>query len=316
MRTFAATILLLLAATTTQSAPEILDGVAAIVNSNVITYSEVRDYVQPAIQQLQRQYTGEELREKIRAAHVDALNNLIDRTLILSEFNTKGYTIPDTIIEQQINDTIANEYGGDRTAFTKTLQAQKLTYAQYREKVREHTIIQAMRNRKSQQEIVISPHRIEEYYKQHPDDYKVKDQVKLRMIVIKKTGTDNEARRAFAQSLVAKLDAGAKFEDLAKQYSEDADAKRGGERDWIIRDTIQKDLNDAAFSLKPGQHSKLVEASTGYYILKVDDFKPAHTKTLAESRDTIEKLLIQEQRAKMQENWVRELRARAFIKLF
>jgi parvulin-like peptidyl-prolyl isomerase len=316
MKTFVALILAVWMAIAAQSAPDILDGVAAIVNSNVITYSEVRDYVQPAIQQLQRQYSGEELREKIRATQMDALNNLIDRTLILHEFNSKGYTIPDTIIEQQINEIIANEYGGDRTAFTKTLQAQKLTYGQYREKIRERTVIQAMRNRKSQQEVVVSPHRIEEYYKHHLDDYKVKDQVKLRMIFIKKAGADDDARRAFAQSLVTKLESGAKFEDLAKQYSEDADAKRGGERDWIVRDTIQKELNDAAFSLKPSQHSKLIETAAGYYMLKVDDVKPAHTKTLADVRDNIEKILIQEQRARMQEHWVRDLRAKAFIKLF
>jgi len=316
MKTSAFLLATLLAASTAFAAEEILDGVAAIVNSNLITYSEVREYVQPAIQQLQREYSGAELRDKIRSTQMDALNNLIDRALILHEFSTKGFTIPDTVIEQQINDIIANEYGGDRTAFTKTLQAQKLTFAQYREKIRERTIVQAMRNRKTQQEIVVSPHRIEEYYKQHLADFKVNDQVKLRMIFIKKTSTDDNARRAFAESLVAKLDTGAKFEDLAKQHSEDADAKKGGDRDWITKDTILKEINDAAFSLKPGQHSKLIETKDGYYILQVDDVRPARTKTLADVRDTIEKLLIQEQRAKMQENWVHELRAKAFIRFF
>jgi parvulin-like peptidyl-prolyl isomerase len=136
------------------------------------------------------------------------------------------------------------------------------------------------------------------------------------MIFLKKTGADNEARRAFAQSLVAKLDAGAKFEDLARQHSEDSAASKGGERDWIARDTIQKDLNDAAFSLKSGQHSQLIETKEGCYILQADDFKPAHTKPLAEVRDGIEKTLIQEQRTRMQENWVRELRAKAYIRHF
>ncbi len=316
MKTSTLLLITIFAASTAFAAEEILDGVAAIVNSNVITYSEVREYVQPAIQQLQHEYSGTELRDKIRATQMDALNNLIDRTLILNEFNTKGYSIPDTVIEQQINDIIASEYGGDRTAFTKTLLAQKLTFAQYREKIRDRTIVQAMRNRKTQQEIVASPHRIEEYYKQHLTDYKVNDQVKLRMIFIKKTSTDDTARRAFAEGLVAKLDTGAKFEEIAKQHSEDADAKKGGDRDWIAKDTILKELNDAAFSLKLGQHSKLVETKDGYYILQVDAVRPAYTKTLAEVRDIIEKLLIQEQRTKMQENWVRELRAKAFIRLF
>ena len=220
---------------------------------------------------------------------------------------------------QQINETIANDYGGDRTAFTKTLQAQKLTYSQYRDKVRERTIVQAMRSKRVQQEIVISPNRIEQYYKTHVADYKIEDEVKLRMIFIKKP-TDptisTASRREFGASLVAKLDNGANFADLAKQHSEDSDAKKGGERDWIAKDSLRKELNDVAFNLKPGQHSQLIETKEGFYIIQVDEARAAHTKPLAEVRDTIEKLLIQEQRARMHENWVRELRAKAFIRLF
>jgi peptidyl-prolyl cis-trans isomerase SurA len=311
---------LLLTASSALAAEEFfLDGVAAIVNSNVITHSQVHEFVQPVLMQLRREYTGKELDEKIRIAKQDALNNLIDRTLIIEEFNTKGYMIPDNLIEQQINDTIANDYGGDRTSFTKTLQAQKLTFPQYREKVRERTIIQAMRSKKSQHEIVISPNRIEQYYKTHLADYKLEDQVKLRMIFIKKSADPDvptASRRAFGESLLTKLDNGTNFADLAKQHSEDADAKKGGERDWITRDTIQKQLNDAAFGLKPGQHSKLIETKEGFYIIQVDDFRAAHTKPLSEVRDTIEKVLAEEQRARMHENWVRELRSKAFIRIF
>jgi parvulin-like peptidyl-prolyl isomerase len=297
------------------AAPEVLDGVAAIVNSNVITYSEVREFVRPVAQQLQREYSGQELAEKIRSAQKDALNNLIDRALIIHEFHTKGYSIPETVIEEQINQIVANDYGGDRAAFTKTLQAQQLTYSQFRDQIRDRTIIQAMRNRKTQAEIVVSPHKIEQYYKEHIADYKVDDQIKLHMIFIKKDG-DPEPRRKLGEELVAKLDKGAKFEDLAKQHSEAKEAEKGGDWGWVRKDDLRKELNEIAFILKPGQHSKLIETKEGFYIIRVDELKAAHTKPLTEVRDQIEKLLLQEQRAKMQENWVKELRAKAFIRLF
>ena len=300
---------------------KMLDGVAAIVNSNVITYSEVREFVRPVIQQLQRETSGEELVQKIRVAEEDALNNLIDRALIIHEFNTKGFSIPENVIEQQINEVIAGEYGGDRTAFIKTLQARKITYAQYRDQIRDRTIIQAMRHRKTEQEIVVSPYRIEQHYKDHLADYKVDDQIKLRMIFIKKNApttdaTTTDPRRQLGDSLVAKLDGGAKFEDLAKQYSDGKEAKQGGEWGWVGKDALRKELNEVAFTLKPGQHSKLIETKEGYYILHVDDFRAAHTQTLPEVRDAIEKHLLEEQRGKMMENWVRELRAHAFIRMF
>ncbi|MCX7887637.1 MAG: peptidylprolyl isomerase [Verrucomicrobiae bacterium] len=292
------------------------EGIAAIVNSNVITFSEVRRYVEPLVPELNRRYSGAELQERIRAAMRDALEHLIDRRLILDEFHAKGYSIPDNFVEQEINREIESKFEGDRARFIKTLQEQKLTYSQYREQVRERLIVQAMRARKTQATPVVSPHRIEEYYKQHIDDYKVKDQAKLRMIYVKKTGSDDDARRAFAESLLTKLDQGAKFEELARQYSEDPAAQRGGERDWIARDTLQKELNDAAFNLRPGQHSRVVETKDGFFIVKMDDFKPAHTKPLAEVRESIEKILSQEQSTRAFEEWIRELRAKAFIRYF
>jgi len=375
------------AATTEQS--EVVDGVAAIVNDKVITYSEVRDYVQPFLQQLRRTYSGKELVEKVRAAQMDALNNLIDRELIIQEFNQKGYSIPATVVDGQLNDVIASDYGGDRSTFIKTLQAQRMTLAQYRDQLRDQIIVQAMRHHKTEQEVVASPYKIEKYYQEHLDDYKIGDQIKLRMIFIKKsppespppastetgrasepakasaetnmvseavpaTAATNQAaqvsaidtqqtaqvastdrivstsqrevapapaplpvdpRRKLGEEILGKLDAGDSFDSMAKLYSEGKEAKEGGDWGWIGYDVLRKEY-EVAFSLRPGQHSKLIETDEGYYILQVDDVKPAHTKPLAEVRDEVEKILLEQQRTKMQEQWVKELRAKAYIRLF
>ncbi len=77
-----------------------------------------------------------------------------------------------------------------------------------------------------------------------------------------------------------------------------------------------KSLSDVAFSLQAGEHSDVVAAETGYYILFVEDVKPAHVRPLTEVRTTIEKVVEQEQRLRAQERWVDQLRARAYIKTF
>ena len=375
---------------------EIVDGVAAIVNSNIITYSQVRQFVQPVVQQLRRNFSGQELVEQVRKAQMDALNSLIERALIIQEFNAKGYKIPETVIDQQINDIIADDYGGNRATFVKTLEAENLTLSQYREQVRDRVIIQAMRGHKTQQAVIVSPYKIETYYKDNLDQYKVGDQIKLRMIFIKRgrteavrsqnpeasadatattmksaeplvsdrtnvaangetLGTNNvpavaptttvteaniamtniaataetnaaaaseparppvDLQRELAEEIFAKLDAGESFESMARVYSEGKEAKEGGDWGWIGKDVLRKELNETAFSLKPGQHSRLIETAEGYYILQVDDVKPAHTMPLAEVRDDIEKVLLQQQRAKMQEEWVKDLRTKAYIRLF
>ena len=317
-------------------AADIVDGVAAIVNDKVITYSEVREYVQPVVQQLRRQFSGDELIEKVRAAQMDALNNLIQRALILQEFQTKEYKLPETAIDNEINDIVTQDFGGDRSAFVRTLQSQNMTLARYRDQVRERFIVQAMLQHKTQQNVVVSPFKIEKYYQDHIHEYKLEDQIKLRMIflgrsatnapAVAETGSTNETsaatapvvdpHRLLAGEILAKLDAGTKFADLAKDFSEGKEGQQGGDWGWVGRDSLRKEINEVAFNLKAGQHSQIIETEQGYYVLQVDEINPAHTKPLAEVRDEIEKSLLADQRAKMQDDWVKELRRKAYIRLF
>ena len=298
--------------------PEIVDGIAAIVNSNVITYSDIRDYVQPVLAQLRRNYTGSNLIEKVQAAQMDALNNLIERHLILQEFNGKGYSFPDTVVDEQLNNTIATDFGGDRSALIKTLEAEKMTLVKYREQLRDRIIVQAMRNRKTQNEVVVSPYKISTYYQAHIADYKVDDQIKLRMITIKKPAIPEpeDARRKLADEIWTKLEAGTSFDSLAKLHSDGKEGKQGGDWGWVGRDELRKELSTPAFQLKPGQHSHVIETTDGYYILQVDEMNAAHTKPLSEVRGEIESHLLQDQRAKMEQDWVKQLRAKAFIRIF
>jgi len=321
-------VLLMMAWRAPAATPEIVDGVAAVVNDRVITYSEVRMLALPAIERLRQQYDGDELHAKARTAHMDALNQLIERALILQEFKEKGYNIPDNIIEQELSGVIANDFGGSRETFIKTLEAQKMTLAQYREQIRERIIVQAMRSRKVQQEVVVSPAKMEKYYQEHLEEYKVGDQIKLRMIVVRRPSTNSvttasstdatadDPHRKLSDEIFAKLDAKESFDSLARTYSEAKEAKDGGDWGWITRDNLREELREAAFRLKPGQHSAIVETMDGYYILQVDDVQPAHVKPLAEVRDQIESILLQQKRAKLQEEWVKQLRAKAYIHVF
>src|ERR1051325_2464897 len=73
---------------------QLLDGIAAIVNTNIITFSAVREMVLPVERELRRTYAGQELQEKLKASALDALNTLVERSLIVQEFKSKEFKIP------------------------------------------------------------------------------------------------------------------------------------------------------------------------------------------------------------------------------
>jgi len=103
-----------------------------------------------------------------------------------------------------------------------------------------------------------------------------------------------EAQRR-TEDLLKQLRAGAKFEDLARKYSEDpGSAKEGGSLGWIGKGRTVPEFEKAAFSLPKGQISDLVKSSYGFHIIRVDDRQDAHMKTLDEVKDQIEPILKQQ----------------------
>src|ERR1039458_6936948 len=129
--------------------PEVVDGIAAIVNGEVVTYSQVRDLSGPREKLLRSQFKDDELINKIREARQAALKDLIDRQLILQSFKKENFQIPDHFVEEKMHDIIREDFGGDRNTFVKTLQAQNYTLGEFKKMESERIIVQAMRDRKS-----------------------------------------------------------------------------------------------------------------------------------------------------------------------
>jgi parvulin-like peptidyl-prolyl isomerase len=165
--------------------------------------------------------------------------------------------------------------------------------------------------------IVISPYKIETEYALHLDDMKVEDEVKLRMIFLaNKPDRDAPATKKLAEEILSRIKAGASFAEEASTHSDDAYKAEGGLRPAEDRKTLREDLAKVAFSLKPGDVSEVLEVAEGFYIMKVEEFHPAHTKALGEVRGEIEKKLESEQRQRLRKQWIDRLKSKAFIRLF
>ncbi len=298
--------------------PEVVDGVAAVVNGEVITYSQVRGVVAPREKLLSAQFSGEELIKKVKEARAAALQDLIDRQLILQAFRKDNYQIPDHFVEERMHDIIQTDFGGDRNTFIKTLEAQNFTMGEFKKMELEKMIVQAMRGKNVKLQMIASPAKVEEYYKAHRDEFTSKAQIKLRLIMIPSHASDGNAaaQKAMADEIFGKLVNGAEFERMAQLYSEDSTREHGGDWGWVERKTLAAPLEKVAFSLEPGKISNIVEFGGNYYILKVEDRHGGDTKSLADARPDIEKKLIQQEAQNLQERWLTSLRSKAYIKTF
>ena len=208
--------------------PNLADGVKAVVNDTVITYSQVQDSVAPEMQALQLQYASQPdlLRQKAGDLLRDGLEQLVERELILRNFDVQGYHLPDSVVDQLVADRIRDRYQ-NRITLMKTLQKEGMTYDQFRSQVREQYIVSALRSKNVAQEIVISPYKVETYYLQHTNDYKLEDEVNLRMISLKKSGSDDTNTAALAHEVVLKIKEGASFQEMAASLAGDSSQRQG-----------------------------------------------------------------------------------------
>ncbi|MGZ4788865.1 MAG: peptidyl-prolyl cis-trans isomerase [Terriglobales bacterium] len=148
---------------------------------------------------------------------------------------------------------------------------------------------------------------LQSYYRDRQDQYRVPDQVDVRHILIKTPlpGPDGKvdqnavkAAEKKAEDVLAKLKAGGNFADLAKKYSDDtASAQNGGSLGWIQKGRTVPEFEKAAFSLKPGETSGIVQSSYGFHIIHVDGKQEAHLKSLDEVKPEIEPIVRQQKAA-------------------
>ena len=144
----------------------------------------------------------------------------------------------------------------------------------------------------------ISDADVQAYYQQHLSDYKVENRVHAEQIVFNTLGK-TDAEVALIKQQTQKVDDqakhGAKFEDLAKKYSEDTNTKtKGGDIGWIVAGQTAPSFEKAAFSLPKGGVSDVVQTPYSFDIIKVVEKEDAHTKSLAEVHDSIVTTLTQE----------------------
>jgi peptidyl-prolyl cis-trans isomerase D len=141
------------------------------------------------------------------------------------------------------------------------------------------------------QGIQVSDDQLKVQYQKNIQDYQVPNRVHVEHILLMTVGkTDAEVDeiKKKAEDVLKQARSGAKFEDLAKKYTEDPGTKdKGGDLGWIVQQQTVPEFEKAAFSLQKGQISDLVRTQYGFHIIKVIDKETAHTKSFDEVKESL-----------------------------
>lgn len=159
-------------------------------------------------------------------------------------------------------------------------------------------------------ELSVPDDELKKYYAEHTKEFQIPEAVKVRHILVS-SPKDSAAElrdkaKAKADGILSQITTGADFAKTATAVSEDADsASKGGDLGFISPGkTNSLEFEKAAFALKTGEISKVVETPFGYHIIKVEERKEARNATFEEAKDYIANLLKEEKRKKKIQDFI------------
>jgi len=148
------------------------------------------------------------------------------------------------------------------------------------EELKKRVIVEAFLKKKVEKQGTASNQELKKFYDQNKDKFKAGEEIRASHILLK---SEQEA-----ESVLAKIKRGGKFEALAKQYSIDSTASKGGDLGWFGKGKMVPDFEQATFALKQGQVSGVIKTNFGYHLIKLTGKRPPGIRPFDEVKDQIE----------------------------
>ena len=262
----------------------------------------------------------EQLRQRNSLLFKDAVNNLITAALIKNQARQQNITVDKALVDQQIQQ-FSSRYSS-LEAFQKELSAQGITEAELRINLEQSIAMQLVLDRAVQNLPETSDQEIEKFYTDNPEKFALPERVHMAHILLRADRQNTEAQKAEIMKKLEKIraDIEAKtitFAEAAAKYSQDTvTAAKGGDLGVLSRGRIAKPIEDAAFSIKPGTMSTVIETPIGYHIIQSIELKPAGQATLEESKSSIKQYLDQLAKQEAIKKFVADLKTKARIESF
>jgi len=301
-----------------------INGIAAIANGRVVTINEVAFLLGPVRARLAVKHPrmGATYKAELAKSKKKILEELINRQLIIHEFNTLGAQIPDHAIKSEIKRQVDRTYAGDESKFRQQLKESNLSYTRYYNLTKDKLIGQAMRAQHFNDPTPATQAELQAEYNKHKRDLRdrSKDKIDFEKIYIPIANNDDllatpETQKQLAEDIAERIKKGADFATLARQYSKDAFAEQGGMQKLVKRTDLRPDVSFALFTEPVGTVIGPIQLDAGgFQIIRVSRQIDGPYPGLAKVKPQIEQS-VQNQKSSVRFNrYIERIRKKALIK--
>ncbi len=293
-----------------------VDGVAAHVNDEIITIGEVVAVVDRLRPRLMSNYGGDELKRKLEQAYWQALDSLIDRQLVLDAYEEGDARLPESVVDERVEQHVLDNFKGDRRALLEKLQDSETGFDDWREGFRNQILLSLMKSKHVDQKISVSPREVADVYNEDPDKYRSPARYRVRMITVQAKGDEMAAARERAEQALARIAGGESFAEVARTVSDGKRARDGGDWGWVSAEMLRPVLRTEIEKLAPGENSSIIHVSGEFFIIRLEDRVEAGVTPFEQVHPEIERELRMREAAALYDAWLKRLRDAAYVKIF
>jgi peptidyl-prolyl cis-trans isomerase SurA len=272
----------LLIASPSLAADQVVEEIVARVNNQIITRSEYlrsKDELRKEAQQQDPVNADKIVADRDK----DVLRDLIDQQLLLEKGKELGITA-DTELIKKLDQMRKDMNLDSMEELEKAAQAQGVSFEDFKQNMRNQIITQQVIGKEVGSRLVIGKDEEQKFYDEHKSELDQPEQVRLSEILVSTEKKANDTRddaqivqaaQEKANSLLEEIKKGAKFDDVAKKDSDGPSAAQGGDLGYFKLGTLAKELEDKTFAMKPGDISDVIRTKQGFIILKATDHTEA-----------------------------------------
>lgn len=292
----------------------LLDRVVAVVNKEVITWSDLYKAMEFETTRKTKKLSEEERRKLFKESEASFLETLIDMNLQLQEARRLGIDVSQNDVTEAISN-IQKKYSMSQADFVESLKKEGLSLEEYKKRLSEQILINKVITYQIRNKIVISDSEVNRYVEANKKTFSGSETYKLRQIFFKKPegNKDKKAIEDKAVEVIKRLKNGEDFSDLARIYSEDSSARSGGDLGLVDKNLLSKEFIGVLSGMNVGDYSIPFWTETGLHIVKLD--RKISAGNADKLKDDIRKQLADEKFLERYKSWIKGLREKAHIEI-
>lgn len=280
------------------------DRIVAVVNDELILYSELRSKVKEIKERLNPSATIPETELERQV-----LTQMVEDKLIRQAMKNLKINVDDQTVSRAV-EKIRQDKGLTEEQFITSLQKEGFTLEEFKRHVREELERVMLIEKVFQAKTIVTDAEIDQYVRSNPE--KEIPMVNLSVMFIPRNSDIS------GEEILRRLRAGADFYELAKKYSKGPNASEGGRVGWVNVHDLAGKLQEVVEKLSPGQISPVLSSGAGDFIVKVEDKRVERVILNAsdpKEREKIRNMLIQQEVERKFREWLRGLKEKAYIRI-